>query len=396
MIGALIGDTVGSVYEFDNIKTRDFPLLSPGSRFTDDSVMTLAVAEILQRGKAGDPAETVRILQKWGRAFPDAGYGASFIRWLFLEDPQPYGSCGNGAAMRVSPVGWYADSERQVRDYARAVTAVTHNHPEGLTGAEVTAMCVYYARLGRSRDFIRQYASQYYDLSFDYEELRRSLRHDSELCRDTVPQAIFCFLVSGSFEDCLRTAVSIGGDCDTTAAISCAIADAYYNKIDRELLLGVLSRLPEEKDGCNAGEVLSRFISRRRFLQKPPAVLTGAVLDGIDPARVIGVQIAHPGAMGRPGLRVYTAEGGDLTEYESGGPPAAGTGETVSPEAISPEAVRERLSVSAPGFCEYYLGMGNFLWLRSGLKPAFDAVAEGLTYAERYAQYRGLLWKITR
>ncbi len=271
MIGALIGDIVGSVYEFDNIKTKDFPLLSKRSRFTDDSVMTLAVAEVLQDGKTGDPDEIVRIFRKWGRAFPNAGYGSSFVRWIFSENPQPYNSCGNGAAMRVSPVGWYADSEQQVRDYARAVTAVTHDHPEGLKGAEVTAMCVYFARCGRSKDFLRQYVSQYYDLSFDYEELRRSYFHDAEICQNTVPQAIFCFLISNSFEDCLRTTISIGGDCDTTAAISCAIAEAYYKRIDGDLLRDALARLPAPKDGCDAKEILSRFADRRRLLLAQPA-----------------------------------------------------------------------------------------------------------------------------
>ena len=130
--------------------------------------------------------------------------------------------------MRVSSVGWIANSEEEVRELSKKVTEVTHNHPEGLKGAEVTAMCVYYARMGKDKEFIKNYVEQYYDLNFDYEELRRTYVHDAEICQVTVPQAIYCFLISKDFEDCLRTTIAIGGDCDTTAAISCAIAEAYY------------------------------------------------------------------------------------------------------------------------------------------------------------------------
>ena len=377
MLGALIGDIVGSVYEFDNIKTKDFSLLSKNSRFTDDSVMTLAVAEVLQHGKTDDPDEIVRIFQKWGRAYPNAGYGASFVRWVFSENPQPYHSCGNGAAMRISPVGWYADDESQVRDYVRAVTSVTHDHPEGLKGAEVTAMCVYYARRGRSKEFIRQYASQYYDLSFDYEEL----------CQNTVPQAIFCFLISNSFEDCLRTTISIGGDCDTTAAISCAIAEAYYKRIDRDLTLSALALLPAAKDGCDAREILSRFADRKRFVLAPPVPLDARALEKIDRTQIVAVQTAHTGAMGRPGeTHVYCAGGGELSEYRF--TPTCGDDSS----AFSEQA--RRLAVKSHGFCEIYIGMGNFLYLRSDLKPAFDAAASDLSLSERYVRHKGILWPI--
>lgn len=258
MFGAIIGDTVGSVYEFYNMRTKNFPLLTKGNRPTDDSIMTLAVAEILQNGWQYDKTKVVETLKKWGRAYPDAGYGGRFRSWLSLEHSAPYNSFGNGAAMRVSPVGWYAQTEEQVREYARLVTEITHNHPEGLKGAEVTAMCVYYARIGKSKAFIKKYVDRYYDLDFDYEELRQNYRFN-ETCQGSVPQAIYCFLISESFEDCLRTTISIGGDCDTTAAISCAIAQAFYKEIDKALQESVFALLPESKDGCDARRIVQKF-----------------------------------------------------------------------------------------------------------------------------------------
>lgn len=266
MIGAIIGDVVGSVYEFDNIKTKEFPLLSANNCPTDDSIMTLAVAEILQSGFVNDRKKIVSVMKKWGRTFINAGYGSSFIRWLISDDERPYNSCGNGAAMRVSAVGWYADSEDEIKEYSKAVTAVTHNHPEGIKGAEVTAMCIYYARTGKSKEYIHGYVSRYYNLDFDYEELRRSYEHAEEICQVTVPQAIYCFLISESFEDCVRTTISIGGDCDTTAAISCAIAEAFYGLSDEKLVADVLSLLPAEKDGCDSLKIIKGYLDRKHEL----------------------------------------------------------------------------------------------------------------------------------
>lgn len=148
------------------------------------------------------------------------------------SDREPYNSFGNGSAMRVSAAGWVGETEDEVKEFSRKVTEVTHNHPEGIKGAEVTAMCIYYARNGKDKDFIKKYVEQHYDFNFDYEELRKTYTHAAEICQNTVPQAIYCFLISHSFEDCLRTTISIGGDCDTTAAISCAIAEAYYGGCD--------------------------------------------------------------------------------------------------------------------------------------------------------------------
>lgn len=263
MLGAIIGDTVGSVYEFNNVRTKDFPLLGAESSLTDDSIMTLAVAEILQKQKQDDRSAVVKTLKKWGRAYPDSGYGGSFYRWLFSDNENSYGSYGNGAAMRVSPCGWYGNSEEEVRETARKVTIVTHSHPEGLRGAEVTAMCVYYARIGRTKEQIKSFVSNYYDLNFNYETLKRSYRFN-ETCQGTVPQAVFCFLISSSFEDCIRTTVSIGGDCDTTSAISGAIAEAYYKDIDGKLINDVIRKFPEPRFGCNPKEIISNYLDYRK------------------------------------------------------------------------------------------------------------------------------------
>lgn len=228
MLGAVIGDVVGSRYEFNNIKTKDFELFEKGCYATDDTVMTCAVAEVLINKKQNDKDYIIDTLKKWGKRYPQAGYGGHFGCWVLGNEREPYNSYGNGAAMRVSAVGWIAESEEEVKDLSRKVTEVTHNHPEGIKGAEVVAMCIYYAKQGKDKAFIKEYVEKYYNLDFDYDNLRKTYIHAEEICQNTVPQAIFCFLISDSFEDCLRTTISIGGDCDTTAAISCAIAEAYY------------------------------------------------------------------------------------------------------------------------------------------------------------------------
>ena len=243
MLGAIIGDMVGSVYEFNNIKTKNFPLFSEKSEMTDDSIMTLAVTEMLQKGYVNDKNKIIDTFKKWGKMYPDAGYGGNFYRWVLGPSREPYYSCGNGSAMRVSACGWYGNNEEEVKDFATRVTKVTHNHPEGIKGAVVTAMCVYYARTGKSKEFIKEYVCKYYNLDFDYEELRKTYKHGPEICQVTVPQAIYCFLISNSFEDCIRTTISIGGDCDTTAAISCAIAEAYYG-IPNDILTEAIHRIP--------------------------------------------------------------------------------------------------------------------------------------------------------
>lgn len=247
MIGAIIGDVVGSRFEFNNIKTKDFELIAKDSEFTDDSVLTIAVMDIMNSGDISY-VNCVKTMQKWAKKYPYAGYGSKFIYWKDMNNPRPYNSCGNGSAMRVSAVGWFAKSEDDVIALSRAVTEITHNHPEGIKGAEVTAMCIYKALHGSSKEEIKDYIiSKYPEVSnLDYEELRRTYVHGPEICQVTLPQALYCFLISTDFEDCLRTTISIGGDCDTTAAISCAIAEAFYKNIDSNLVQQVKNKLTKE------------------------------------------------------------------------------------------------------------------------------------------------------
>lgn len=233
MIGSIIGDIVGSKYEFNNIRSKEFELFSKDNRVTDDSVMTMAVMEMVNKGYLDDKEKIIDTFKKWGNKYPNAGYGGKFRKWIFTDIRESYNSFGNGSAMRVSPIGWIANSEEEVRKYSYNVTSVTHDHIEGLKGAEVTAMCVYYARNKKSKEYIKEYVSNYYNLDFDYEDLRKNYKF-VEICQESVPQAIYCFLISDSFEDCLRTVISIGGDCDTTASIACAIAGAYYG-VDKDI-----------------------------------------------------------------------------------------------------------------------------------------------------------------
>ena len=264
MLGALIGDMIGSIYEFNNKRSKNIELFDERYELTDDSIMTLAACECILNRQAYNEEKIVETYKKWGRAYPNRGYGGAFCHWLFSDDTKPYYSYGNGAAMRVSAAGWYGRTEEEVKELAYNLTAVTHNHPEGLKGAEVTAMCVYYARIGKSKEFIKEYVSKYYNLDFDYEDLKKNYWFN-ETCQDTVPQAIYCFLISTDFENCIKTTISIGGDCDTTAAISCAIAEAYYKNIDPELARQVLNKLPKPKNGCNPLEVLMKFFSDKTF-----------------------------------------------------------------------------------------------------------------------------------
>ena len=237
MYGAILGDMIGVPYEFDRgDKTKDFPLFSRESEFTDDSVMTIAVAEALmdakEQGTERDEAAVKQLLvdsmRKWGRKYPYAGYGARFIQWLRNSHMGPYGSFGNGSAMRVSSVGWLYSGLNTTRRMAAWTAEVTHNHPEGVKGAEAIASAIFLARNGKSKEEIREYIIREfgYDLSRTCDEIRPGYHH-VESCQETVPEALTAFFEGKDFEDVIRTAVSLGGDCDTLTCIAGGIAEAF-------------------------------------------------------------------------------------------------------------------------------------------------------------------------
>jgi len=227
MIGAIAGDIIGSVYESHPIKTKDFPLFHPRCRFTDDSVLTIAVAQaILTDG------DYRRWVWEMGRRYPHAGYGGSFIAWLYSNDPQPYNSWGNGSAMRVGPVGWAFDTVDDVLREAARTAEISHNHPEGIKGAQAAALSVFLARTTRDKGLMKkEIAGRFgYDLNRTVDRIRPSYGFDVS-CQGTVPEAIISFLDAGGYEDAVRNAVSLGGDSDTLACITGAVAEAYYGKI---------------------------------------------------------------------------------------------------------------------------------------------------------------------
>lgn len=234
MYGAILGDMIGAPYEFDQgNKTKDFPLFCEASQFTDDTVMSIAVAEALLQSMGKSDEETkaalIKYMQKWGNRYPYAGYGGMFRQWLDMRNPKPYGSFGNGSAMRVSAVGWLYDTIEETRKYARLSAEVTHNHPEGIKGAEATASAIFLARTGSNKDEIKAYIEKefQYNLSRTCDEIRPDYYH-VESCQETVPEAITAFLEGTDFEDVIRTAVSLGGDCDTLTCIAGSIAEAFY------------------------------------------------------------------------------------------------------------------------------------------------------------------------
>ena len=253
MIGAIVGDVVGSVYEHRPADAPDFPLLVAGSRFTDDTVMTVATAEALLSGEPYDWA-----YRRWGRRYPDAGYGGAFARWLLLEDRGPYGSWGNGSAMRVSPVGMAFDDADRVLAEAERSAAVTHDHADGVRGAQAAALAVFLARSGRPKPEIRRELGERlgYDLARTLDEIRPDYRFDVS-CQGSVPEALTAFLETASFEGAVRAAVWLGGDADTQAAIAGAAAAAYDGGVPPELERAVRDRLPP--DMC---EVLDAFEAR--------------------------------------------------------------------------------------------------------------------------------------
>lgn len=251
MYGAILGDIIGSPFEFDRgDKTKEFDLFTKGCDFTDDSVMTIAVGEALL---AVGPEATVKEIeeavvtnmQDWGKRYPYAGYGGRFRYWLRERNPKPYGSYGNGSAMRVSAAGWLYNSLERTREVARATANVTHNHPEGIKGAEATASAIYMARNESSKEEIKEYIERefHYNLDRTLDEIRPGY-HMDETCQRTVPEAIIAFLESKDFEDAIRNAVSLGGDTDTLGAITGSIAEAFYG-ISDVLIAECRSRIDE-------------------------------------------------------------------------------------------------------------------------------------------------------
>lgn len=242
MLGAIAGDIIGSPYEWKNIKTTNFPLFTSRSRFTDDTVLTVAVAEsILEK------ADYASKLKEYYRLYPSAGYGGMFRLWASSMEDAPYNSWGNGSAMRVSPVGFAFDSLEEVRKEAKRSAEVTHNHPEGIKGAMATASAIFLAKTGSTKEQIRSYVEREfgYELSKPIDEIRKTYRFD-ESCQGSVPQAITAFLESEDFEDAIRKAVSIGGDSDTIACITGGIAQAFYRGVPEEIAKEAMARLDEK------------------------------------------------------------------------------------------------------------------------------------------------------
>lgn len=239
MLGAIVGDVIGSVHEGAGTKTKDFPLFVPRSTFTDDSVLTVAVAEWILTGQ-----NLVDLLHAYTEAYPGRGYGGFFYHWAKARVREPYNSFGNGAAMRVSPVGFAFETMEEVLAWSKRSAVVTHNHPEGIRGAQASAAATYLARRVHDKDQIRRtLESQFgYDLSARLEQIRPTYGFD-ETCQGTVPQALAAFFESTSFEDAIRNAISLGGDADTLACITGGIAEAYYGGVPQELAAPVMAVL---------------------------------------------------------------------------------------------------------------------------------------------------------
>lgn len=283
MYGAILGDIIGSPFEFDRgDKTKDFKLFTRRSHFTDDSVMTLAVCEALL--KVGQDAAVKEIedavissMQSWGRRYPYEGYGGYFRHWLTARHPEPYNSFGNGSAMRVSAAGWLYNSLEKTRVVAKATANVTHNHPEGIKGAEATASAIFMARNGSSKEEIKKYIENefHYDLNRTLDEIRPSY-HMDETCQRTVPEAIIAFLEAKDFEDAIRNAVSLGGDTDTLGAITGSIAEAYFgisetlisecknriNKDMRDVVDAFYSSVRHHNDSLNTNQMIEKAIDQ--------------------------------------------------------------------------------------------------------------------------------------
>ena len=262
MYGAIIGDIIGSRFEFDRgDKSRDFELFTTECNFTDDTVMTVAVAEaLLEAGKDADEktikSYLIKSMKKWGQKYPDAGYGARFISWVLTEEPEPYGSYGNGSGMRVSPVGWLYDTIERTKEVAKWTSEVTHNHPEGIKGAESTAAAIFMARNGATKDEIKKYLVEEfgYNLTRTLDEISPSYYHVED-CMRTMPETFTCFLEANNYEETIRNVMYIGGDTDTLGAIAGAIAEAMWG-VPLSIIADAKEFVPED-----IAEVVDRFHS---------------------------------------------------------------------------------------------------------------------------------------
>ncbi len=288
LIGAIAGDTIGSIYEFNNTKRTDFELLQPSMNYTDDSLMTLAVADwLLNRNPQDDDAHLLtNTMRYWANKYPCpmGGYGGGFHRWLLSPSPKPYNSWGNGSAMRVSAVGYAANTLEEALQLAEASAAITHNHPEGIKGAQATATAIFMARTGSSKEEIRDYVEHHfgYNLHRTCDEIRPTYQFE-ESCQGTVPEAMVAFFDSHDFESAMRLAVSLGGDSDTLACITGGIAAAYYNDIPQSIVDFVVNNLPTDLI-----EVVNRFCTRYGYktLAKPSRHRG----DRITPARITSLK----------------------------------------------------------------------------------------------------------
>lgn len=255
MLGAIAGDLIGSVYEFNPVKTKDFKLFSPGCGITDDSILTIAIADAILHN---DDYQTK--IQSYARRYPNpmGSYGARFSDWIWSDDPQPYGSWGNGSAMRVSAVGYAFDDLDTVLHEAERTAVVTHDHPEGIKGAQAAAAAIFLGRMGHSQSEIKAYIEQTfgYDLSRSLDEIRPTYEFN-ESCQGTVPEAITAFLASTDFEDAIRNAVSLGGDCDTLTCITGGVAQAFYGGVPDAIATQVLGYLDDDLK-----EITVRFMAR--------------------------------------------------------------------------------------------------------------------------------------
>ncbi len=270
MLGAIIGDICGSAYEFNNVRSTDIKLFPIGCGPTDDTFMSVAVAHaVMDTFRSADRtriADSVAVMMRYyGKLFPDGGYGGNFGLWLNMPEMGPYGSYGNGSAMRVSSVGWFYTTLEETLDIAGITASVTHDHPEGIKGAQAVAGAVFLARTGSDKTDIRKFLAERigYDMDFTLDQIRDSYSFD-ESCQGSVPQAMEAFLESEDFESCIRLAISLGGDSDTIACMAGAVAEAFYGKIPETMASQAYARLPEPLSA-----VIKRFDEFKRIKETP-------------------------------------------------------------------------------------------------------------------------------